>query len=224
MRRPLLLVSAAVLVAAAVGARRVRPSAVRPDEGPIVGIPAVYDRLATWLLGSLHAGIADEIAAVAPAGATILDVGCGPGHLLARLAVRGVPATGIDIDPGMVARARARLGDPAAAQVGDVAALPVPDASVDLVVSTLAMHHWTDPAAGLAEIARVLRPDGRAIVWDLAPGVLPFHTRFAGPAHHVPGSPLRLVRDTGRRWPGPLSALRRVELRHAAPPAGGPAA
>ena len=50
--------------------------------------------------------------------------------------------------------------------VGDVAALAFPDRSFDLVVSTLSMHHWADPTAGLAEIGRVLRPGGRALVLD----------------------------------------------------------
>ncbi len=215
VRPSVVLAGVALLAAAAVAARRARPSAVRPDEGLIVGIPAVYDRLASWFLAPFHAAVADAVVAAVPAGAAILDVGCGPGHLLARLAARGRPATGVDVDPGMVARARARLGDGADVHVGDAAALPVPDAAFDLVVSTLAMHHWPDPAAGLAEIARVLRPDGRAIVWDLAPGVLPFHTRFAGPAHHVPGSPLRIVAAPGPGLPARGRIVQRVELRHA---------
>jgi ubiquinone/menaquinone biosynthesis C-methylase UbiE len=73
--------------------------------------------------------------------------------------------TGLDLDPAMIAHAQAnpdRLGN--AEQrwrsflVGDVAALAFPDESCDLVVSTMSMHHWADPAAGLTEIGRVLRP------------------------------------------------------------------
>jgi SAM-dependent methyltransferase len=53
--------------------------------------------------------------------------------------------------------------------VGDVAAPASPDGSFDLVVSTLSMHHWADPTAGVAEIGRVLRPGARVLVWDLRP-------------------------------------------------------
>ena len=57
--------------------------------------------------------------------------------------------------------------------VADVSSLTFPDASFDVIVSTLSMHHWTDPTAGLNEIGRVLRPDGRALVWDFRGGPMP---------------------------------------------------
>jgi ubiquinone/menaquinone biosynthesis C-methylase UbiE len=53
------------------------------------------------------------------------------------------------------------------ADVADVAALPFPDATFDLVVSTLSQHHWADPAAGLNEILRVLRPDAQTWIYDI---------------------------------------------------------
>jgi SAM-dependent methyltransferase len=53
-----------------------------------------------------------------------------------------------------------------------------------LVVSTLSMHHWADPTSGLAEIARVLRPGARVLIWDFRPGVRPYPFR---PRHaHIP--------------------------------------
>ena len=68
--------------------------------------------------------------------------------------------------------------------VGDVAALAFLNGSFDLVVSTLSMHHWADPTAGLAEIGRVLRPDARALISDFRPGVRP---HLFGPRHaHLP--------------------------------------
>src|SRR5215211_560247 len=45
------------------------------------------------------------------------------------------------------------------------------------------MHHWADPTAGLAEIGRVLRPGGRALVWDFRPGVRPHPVRTTPHAH-----------------------------------------
>ena len=88
--------------------------------------------------------------------------------------------TGLDLDPAMIARAAAntdraanRGGRRPSFLVGDVAALAFPDGSFDLVVSTLSMHHWADPAAGLAEIGRVLRLGARTLIWDFRPGVRP---------------------------------------------------
>ena len=52
-------------------------------------------------------------------------------------------------------------------RTADVAALPFPDASLDLVVSTLSLHHWDDPGSIFDEIARVLRPGGAFLLFDL---------------------------------------------------------
>ena len=50
--------------------------------------------------------------------------------------------------------------------VADAAALPFPDATFDLVVSTISQHHWSDPGAGLRELNRVLRPEAQAWIYD----------------------------------------------------------
>jgi ubiquinone/menaquinone biosynthesis C-methylase UbiE len=131
-----------------------------------------------FLLGSLFARIAADVAAVSPDGLRVLEVGCGPGRLSIRLARRyGLDLTGLDLDPAMIARARANAErsedgeeDRPSFVVGDVALMAFSDGSFDLVVSTLSMHHWADPKAGLAEIGRVLRPDGRARVWGFRAG------------------------------------------------------
>jgi SAM-dependent methyltransferase len=128
--------------------------------------------------GGIAADAAAVAEAVAPEGARVLEVGCGPGHLSIRLARQhGLHTTALDLDPAMIERARANAdragegfgrlppGSLPSFLVGDVASLPFPDGSFDLVVSTMSMHHWADPAAGLAEIARVLRPGARALVW-----------------------------------------------------------
>jgi SAM-dependent methyltransferase len=194
----------------------------------LIGHAGVYDTLSWLLLGPLYRRIAADVAAAAPAGAPVLEVGCGPGHLSIRLARRhGLEVTGLDLDPAMIARARTntdragnRGGRRPSFLVGDVAALAFPDGSFDLVVSTLSMHHWADPTAGLAEIGRVLRPGARALIWDLRPGVRPHpfgprHAHIPDPVDHTHGSRLRLVKATPWSWPWRIQLTQRIELARA---------
>lgn len=97
-----------------------------------------------------------------------LDVGCGTGLLLERIARAwpGLRLAGVDLSPGMLAAARRRLGSRAALVAGTADRLPFPDDGFDLAVSTSALHHWHDPVAAIAEIRRVLRPGGRATITD----------------------------------------------------------
>ncbi len=185
--------------------------------GVLVGDAAAYDRLTGWLLGSFYDGIAADIAATAPPGASVLDVGCGPGHLTRRLAALGLDATGIDLDPAMIERATARGGG--RYLTADVASLPFTDGAFDLAVSTLSMHHWADAHAGITEIGRVVRPDGRLLVWDLRRGA-PLHAHAPDPTEAVHGAPLDLVGARAWHWPGPLSFVQRIELRPEAASAG----
>ena len=102
------------------------------------------------------------------------DLGCGPGYLTLALA-RSAPElhiTGVDLSDAMLTQAiaQARLADLAhrvAFRTGDVADLPFADASLDLVVSTLSLHHWDDPRLIFDEIARVLSPGGAFLIFDL---------------------------------------------------------
>lgn len=187
--------------------------------GILVSDAVFYDALAhRLLLRSLFDGVAADIARVAPEGARVLEVGCGPGRLSILLTRRhGLHVTGLDLDPEMIVRARANAtaagdGDTPSFVVGNVSALSFPDESFDLVVSTLSMHHWTDVGAALSEIGRVLRLKGRALVWDLRGGFLPLHGRLPDPASHTAGTTLILARSTAWRWPWRFSLLRRIEL------------
>ncbi len=188
--------------------------------GILVGDAVGYDVYTRLLLGSFYEGIAADVAAVAPEGARVLEVGCGPGHLSIRLARQHcLDVSGVDLDPAMIERARAnavRPGDGAQRQpmflVGDVASLAFPDGSFDLVVSTLSMHHWVDPSAGLAEIGRVLRLGGRALVWDLRPGLVPFHRQVPDPVQHTQGAALAVVSVLPWQWPWRFRLTQRIEL------------
>jgi SAM-dependent methyltransferase len=196
------------------GVHRQVPGGILMDE------PRVYDTLTRILLRPLFRGIAADVAASTPADARVLEVGCGPGHLSIKLAEQGLQVTGIDLDPAMIDRAEANAtsaGDDRhlSLLVGDAAALPLPDASYDVVVSTFSVHHWTDPAAGLSEIGRVLRPGGRALIWDFKPGgTHPFarHMPIPNPLELVVGTPLRPVGMRPWRWPWRVALAQRIEL------------
>jgi SAM-dependent methyltransferase len=202
--------------------RHARGSMGRSVQGGIlVADVGVYDAVGhRLLLRSFLEGVARDVGASAPQGARVLEVGCGPGRLSIRLSRElGLDVTGLDLDPAMIDRARANArradghgGRAPSFVVGDVALLSFPDGSFDLVVSTLSMHHWADPSDGLAEIGRVLRPGGRALIWDLRPGVVPFHRRTPDPEELARRSSLRLVRATPWLWPWRLSPIARIEL------------
>ena len=101
-------------------------------------------------------------------GQRVLDVGCGTGYLLARLQARCPDSdlVGLDLTPAMLDQAAARLGAAATLLCGSGDALPLPDASVDTVVSANVVHFFERPHAALAEMARVLRPGGRLVITD----------------------------------------------------------
>jgi ubiquinone/menaquinone biosynthesis C-methylase UbiE len=103
-----------------------------------------------------------------PQPGAILDVGCGTGKLLALAQSRfpGAQLAGIDAAVEMVRQAQASnpLGT-IRFQQAMAEDMPFPNASFDLVFSTMTFHHWHDQGRGIAEIARVLTPRGR---WLLA--------------------------------------------------------
>jgi ubiquinone/menaquinone biosynthesis C-methylase UbiE len=98
---------------------------------------------------------------------SILDVGCGTGRLLRSAQKRWPKANMIGVDPatGMIEVAR-HLNPHATFYIASAEAIPIPDASIDIALSTLSSHHWSDQAAGIREIARVLRSDGCFVLAD----------------------------------------------------------
>lgn len=125
-----------------------------------------YDALITRLY---RRGRAQAMEALAPAaGERVLLVGVGTGADLPLLPT-GVQAVGIDLSAAMLARARARLplrGRMVELRLGDAGALPFESASFDAVVLNLIVSVVPDPAACVREALRVLRPGGRAVVFD----------------------------------------------------------
>jgi ubiquinone/menaquinone biosynthesis C-methylase UbiE len=97
------------------------------------------------------------------AGPRLLDVGCGTGFHLARLRARGFEVAGIDGSGAMLDRARA--ANPGVdLRLGDVGALPFPDARFDVVLCVEVLRYLADPEPCLKEMARVLRPGGVCLV------------------------------------------------------------
>ena len=100
-----------------------------------------------------------------PPGGTALDVGSGPGNVTASLARAAGPdglALGVDISEPMLARAvRAESGPQVGFIRADAQRLPLRDNTVDAITSLAVLQLIPDPAAALAEMARVLRPGGR---------------------------------------------------------------
>ena len=131
----------------------------------------MYDLVSRRVFRGMYRRLAADVAAVAPDGGAVLDVGTGPGVLLVELAARrpDLRLTGVDLSADMIAAATRNLhpfGERASARVGDVTSLPFPDRSFDLIVSSLSLHHWDHPEAAVPELARILRPGGRVYIYD----------------------------------------------------------
>ena len=146
-----------------------------PDYIPETAFGDWFLQTRTWDVHVLEVALRD-LARLDPApGArtpVVVDVGCGWGGSLRKLAERFRPErlVGFDIAPKMVEAAtreaaQVRLADGRAAEViqADSAALPLPDASVDLLFCHQTFHHLVDQDAAIAEFFRVLKPGGKLL-------------------------------------------------------------
>jgi ubiquinone/menaquinone biosynthesis C-methylase UbiE len=146
-------------------------------EGRLIRWATFYDTFTTLLtlghVGKLRTMTVD-LAQLKP-GERVLDVGCGTGGVTIpakqRVGKSG-QAAGIDPAPEMIAVASkkaARAGLEIDFRVGVIESLPYPDASFDVVTSSLMMHHLPHEVQvkGLAEIRRVLKPGGRIFIADM---------------------------------------------------------
>ena len=106
------------------------------------------------------------------AGDRVLDVACGTGNAALLAAARGAGVVGVDSSERLIAVARQRAAEAGLAAeflVGDALALPVGDAGFDVVLSVFGVIFAADPAQAIGEVARVLRPGGRAYVTAWVP-------------------------------------------------------
>jgi ubiquinone/menaquinone biosynthesis C-methylase UbiE len=115
---------------------------------------------------------AAELTAGLPEGAAVLEVAPGPGYLAVEIARLGrFRVTGLDVSRTFVQIAgeyARREGVAVEFRHGDVAAMPFEPASFDLIVCQAAFKNFTRPDDALAEMHRVLRPGGRAVIQDLS--------------------------------------------------------
>ncbi len=147
---------------------------------------AYYDEFSTWYERErgrgYHALIDDlEVAIATPfaRGARVLEVGCGTGLILERLAPIARTARGIDLSPGMLAKARERGLDVVEGSATD---LPFGDGSFDVVCSFKVLAHVEAIERALAEMSRVTAPGGTILAEFYNPHSLRFLAkRFAGP-------------------------------------------
>lgn len=121
---------------------------------------------------ALRSRMSAVVALVGDGPGELLDAGMGAGRLCEQLAAHGWRVSGVDGSSEMVAAACARLPDAAARfHVDPIESLPFPDGSFDVVTATGVLE-YTAVAPALAEVQRVLRPGGRAVVSYPNPGAL----------------------------------------------------
>ncbi len=163
-------------------------AALRPGTAGAVNWSAELEELhddATrdhWIDVRTRGALVDAVATAVHPGAVIVDLGCGSGHLLDDLRARFPQAflVGIDAVPEGLAKARRRV--PGAELIlADVTTLPLGDATVDVAVSANLLEHVEDDGRALAELARILRPGGRAaLVVPAGPGLVDYYDQALG--------------------------------------------
>jgi ubiquinone/menaquinone biosynthesis C-methylase UbiE len=128
-----------------------------------------WDRLRDELFGArFHLA---ALAALAEPDWVVGDLGCGTGQVSASIAPFVARVVAVDASAAMLQAAKKRLQgfDNIDLRRGELEALPIDDARVDAATLMLVLHHVPEPERALAEVARVLKPGGRAVIVDMLP-------------------------------------------------------
>jgi SAM-dependent methyltransferase len=148
-----------------------------------------------------------EVIDALPAGALVLDVGCGPGRVLSYLAHRNLRAVGLDRSANSIAIIVGRHHQTGA--VADNCRLPIRDAVGDLVITDGVLHHTDDPPLAFAEDCRIVKPGGQLYLAVYKPG-----GRYEF-LYRYPGWVIRLlVKSPATRWLAHSTALPLYYLAH----------
>jgi len=141
-----------------------QPDAVRGMFDRIAPVYDVMNRVMTAGLDRAWRRLAVE--EVVQPGFRVLDACCGTGDLAIAAEREGGIVTGLDFSPAMLERARRKSGTVTWVE-GDVLALPFPDGSFDAATVGFGVRNVADLEAGVAELARVLRPGGRLAILEI---------------------------------------------------------
>lgn len=159
---------------------------------------AIYDRL----IEPMQAGVRRVALELVPPRPEwhVLDVGCGTGTAIAQYVGAGCAVSGVDVSPAMLEKATARLGDGADLRLTDGRQLPFDTGHFDLAATSMVLHEIAavEREGFLAEMARVVKPDGRLLLIDFRFGSL---RGWKGPT-------LRAVSETIERFSGHYSEYR----------------
>jgi ubiquinone/menaquinone biosynthesis C-methylase UbiE len=130
----------------------------------------------------------------------VLDVACGAGHVAEQVAPSVRQVVGVDLTPELLELGAARTARAGVAnlllQWGRATALPFVGASFDLVFCRSALHHFDQPAAAVAEMARVCRPGGRVAVADMVAPDDQVRARFDQVHRHLDPSHVAVLSPT----------------------------
>ena len=133
------------------------------------GAASEWDRLRRDLYGDRFSIAA--MLALLPADYVVADLGCGTGNLTVELAPHVKQVIGVDGSTAMLKAARKRTSDFKNVDLrkGDLATVPIEDASCDAALLVLALTYVPSPAAVVGEMSRILKPGGRGVIVDLLP-------------------------------------------------------
>jgi ubiquinone/menaquinone biosynthesis C-methylase UbiE len=139
----------------------------RDSQAFFAGAVSRWDRLRGELYG--EAFTRSALAALLPGEAVVADLACGTGTVAAEIAPHVARVIAVDQSPAMLAAARKRAARLPNLELlrGDLASLPIPDATCDAALLLLALTYVAEPQPAVDEMARILKPGGRAVVVDL---------------------------------------------------------
>lgn len=129
---------------------------------------------------------------------TYLDIGCGTGNYTSKLAEKGLQCIGID--PSIAMLTKAKLKNTSVDwKLGKVEKIDLPSASIDGIIASLTLHHWSDLNQGFSELSRVLKPKSNMVIFTATPDQMKGYWLY----HYFP----KMLEDSMKQMP----SLDRIE-------------